>query len=68
MNLTTLEKTAAYFDEDPANLIGHQFNISYEEKFKAGQELKKIYTNTTFKENLGGALRVSASKKPSKDS
>lgn len=57
-NVTSLSELAAFLDEEPAHLIGEQFNISYSKKSSAGNLLTEIYTNTTFQGNIGASLRV----------
>lgn len=54
-NVKTL---AQAFDKDPSQLINSQFNLTSTNRSIAGNLLKKIYTNTTFVDNLGAYVRV----------
>lgn len=53
-----VKENAAALDKDPSQLLGNQFNISSINRTIAGHLLKKIYTNTTFEDNIGAFVRV----------
>lgn len=55
----SLKDVAAVFDKNPSKLIGDNFNISESDRTIAGNLIRKIYTNTSFQDNIGAFVRVS---------
>lgn len=52
------KESAAALDKNPSSMLGRQFNISDTNRTAAINLLKRIYTNTSFEDNLGAYLRV----------
>lgn len=55
---SNVTKDAANLDKDLSQMLGKQFNISSVNRTIAVNLLKRIYTNTTFEENIGAFIRV----------
>lgn len=53
------KSAAAYHDKDDRSLIPDKFNVPSDSLSTAGATLKKIYTNTTFVEDLASFIAVS---------
>ncbi|KAJ8951541.1 hypothetical protein NQ318_020414 [Aromia moschata] len=52
-----LAPLGSYFDEDTSRLINNKFNMTAENKVKAGEELRRIYTETSFEEDVSALVR-----------
>lgn len=50
---------AALYDKDPSSIVYDKLNIPKEMVSTFGQKLKKIYTNSTFSEDLASYVSVS---------
>ncbi|KAJ8970720.1 hypothetical protein NQ317_018754 [Molorchus minor] len=48
---------AAYFDEDLSRLINNNFNMTSQDKVEAGEELRNVYTDGDFQDDLGALIR-----------
>ncbi|KAJ8970724.1 hypothetical protein NQ317_018758 [Molorchus minor] len=53
----TLKEEGIYFDEDPSRLIHNKFNMSSEDKVKAGEELREIYTDGQFQDDVYALIK-----------
>lgn len=52
------EKRAKYLDNDLSNLIKNRFNMTRENKLRAGTRLRQIYTDGLFEDDLGSVVQV----------
>lgn len=59
VDLNSVKASAADHDRSYANLIPFQLNIPEKNHVQAGEKLKKLYTNSTFSQNLASFVSVS---------
>lgn len=56
-----VQEKAAELDKDPLQILGTQFSIpNARDRSKVVNLLKKIYTQTSFKDDIGAYVRVSS--------
>uniref|UniRef100_V5GH33 Carboxylic ester hydrolase n=1 Tax=Anoplophora glabripennis TaxID=217634 RepID=V5GH33_ANOGL len=51
------KEKAAKLDADDSQIVGNAYNINETNKETAGQQLKKLYTKTTFEDNLSALVK-----------
>nr|CAH7760970.1 unnamed protein product [Callosobruchus chinensis] len=54
--LPQIKRRAKIWDQDPSNMI--QVNIDVDDRLKTGQDMKALYTNTSFSEDLAAVVKV----------
>ncbi|VEN46887.1 unnamed protein product [Callosobruchus maculatus] len=53
--LPQIKRKAKLWDQDPSNMI--QVNLDVRDRLKAGQDMKALYTNTSFSEDLAAIFK-----------
>lgn len=61
-SLSNIESSAKYYDDNPESLVGKTVNIKENHKAELVKEIKRLYTNVTFSDDIKSLVRVSSEK------